>query len=814
MANLTEKNGKWGLTSNIVPASSSKTLIINTQNKYLDKDIQVNVDAISLDAARTVTGNTSRHPGEGYVSLTVDKSELNLITNTPVSGTYYTLTAIGSGEVSTDTGYIVEGTTTSREDSINRYIMKSVYGSAKTGTPPNTGVKVEIQPNGYLTIPAGYYPEDRHVYANKADTSGESQSASGYSLSVISLSGESDVVAGTYNSSTKKYPITANNLSVEASFSASTSGWFSSGSAIDADTDGVTIGYMPKAVSAGNTASATISEVGSNETTKTHINLLATKPSSGTYYTLTANGSGSSKISTGGYLPTNETLAEASTTKDYYIVKGTIDLSAVGGTSSGTINRGEKIKIGAGYYPTDLYYTAQDDAHTYFQPDSDFFQTGTSGAVGTTIVIPANQYTTSNFYLKAGTAGNVSGGAITGTNVNVSDTDNGIYVTRAEVSYSITKEGWISSAGTGLASGKKYITGITVPKDKPFTLTTTADTALDTTSNITITNNAFRQLAITNNTNGDVNINGAGRTDFTSGSATTGNLYVIAYNDASTPAKTASKQVVTNGKWTKTSLSATSTSGDYYGWISYTRPDQKTDSGNTTLNDTTTTKTFAAGYYANEHGATHATVNIPDPTIAWDSTNKVIKATGSWTAGFTVDTSYSKTATVASLDSNFKAENIKSGVTIFGVQGTHAGEAHTSFTPSTTYFQTGTSGAVSTTAVIPANQYTGTAQYLKAGTASAISGGGLSGANVSFSTSNTSGISVTRAAASYSISTAGWISSAGTGLSADTQYLTGVTILKPSSGTRKFAVTVPNGTGTATFTFNVDSSGNVTVTES
>ena len=170
MANLTEKNGKWGLTSNIVPASSSKTLIINTQNKYLDKDIQVNVDAISLDAARTVTGNTSRHPGEGYVSLTVDKSELNLITNTPVSGTYYTLTAIGSGEVSTDTGYIVEGTTTSREDSINRYIMKSVYGSAKTGTPPNTGVKVEIQPNGYLTIPAGYYPEDRHVYANKADT--------------------------------------------------------------------------------------------------------------------------------------------------------------------------------------------------------------------------------------------------------------------------------------------------------------------------------------------------------------------------------------------------------------------------------------------------------------------------------------------------------------------------------------------------------------------------------------------------------------------------------------------------------------------
>lgn len=42
------------------------------------------------------------------------------------------------------------------------------------------------------------------------------------------------------------------------------------------------------------------------------------------------------------------------------IAKATITNNTSGGTSSGTINVGKQIKIGAGYNPTDLYYTAQD----------------------------------------------------------------------------------------------------------------------------------------------------------------------------------------------------------------------------------------------------------------------------------------------------------------------------------------------------------------------------------------------------------------------------------------------------------------------
>ena len=43
---------------------------------------------------------------------------------------------------------------------------------------------------------------------------------------------------------------------------------------------------------------------------------------------------------------------------------GTITNNTSGGTSSGTVNRGSQIKIGAGYYSSDTYYTAQSNSGT------------------------------------------------------------------------------------------------------------------------------------------------------------------------------------------------------------------------------------------------------------------------------------------------------------------------------------------------------------------------------------------------------------------------------------------------------------------
>lgn len=118
-----------------------------------------------------------------------------------------------------------------------------------------------------------------------------------------------------------------------------------------------------------------------------------------------------------------------------------------------------------------------------------------------------------------------------------------------------------------------------------------------------------------------------------------------------------------------------------------------------------------------------------------------------------------------------------------------------------------------------------------------FTGGGVSGtatasatnASISSSTNN-SGVSIaaaasaTRAQVTYNGAVGGWVTksngaealaaSSATALTSTTYYINGVTLTKPSSGTRTFSVVVPNGATTATFVFNVDTSGNVTITES
>lgn len=119
----------------------------------------------------------------------------------------------------------------------------------------------------------------------------------------------------------------------------------------------------------------------------------------------------------------------------------------------------------------------------------------------------------------------------------------------------------------------------------------------------------------------------------------------------------------------------------------------------------------------------------------------------------------------------------------------------------------------------------------KAEGSNTITGGAVSctyqtGTGVTLSNStNNSGVSVTFrgsravATATTSISTNGYISSTDTAFAGElaastadtTYYINGVTITPPTTGTRTFAITVPNGDSTVTFNFNVDSSGNVVI---
>ena len=102
-------------------------------------------------------------------------------------------------------------------------------------------------------------------------------------------------------------------------------------------------------------------------------------------------------------------------------------------------------------------------------------------------------------------------------------------------------------------------------------------------------------------------------------------------------------------------------------------------------------------------------------------------------------------------------------------------------------------------------------------------------ASISSSTNN-SGVliqtkySIDAATISYNAAANGWINKAAnattgssttalTATNGTAYYINGVTLTAPSSGTRSFTITVPNGSvETLTFNFSVDANGNTTIT--
>lgn len=222
----------------------------------------------------------------------------------------------------------------------------------------------------------------------------------------------------------------------------------------------------------------------------------------------------------------------------------------------------------------------------------------------------------------------------------------------------------------------------------------------------------------------------------------TGRLYINAATDADTSStggygflSVLGQTILQDGAWKTTNISATTSSGTYYGKVVYTQPTQQNASSEVILDTTTTSKSYSAGYYGNAHGA------------------KIILE--------------EKTASAAG-----------------------------AITP--------TSGKVLSKVTVPS------------GTAGAVTGGAVTGTNIELVTANTNnGIQIQRAASSYQISKAGWISSAGSQLASTTVYAKGVKLVPPAAGAanREFYIQVPNGNTTdyITFTFKVDSTGNVWV---
>ena len=180
-----------------------------------------------------------------------------------------------------------------------------------------------------------------------------------------------------------------------------------------------------------------------------------------------------------------------------------------------------------------------------------------------------------------GGALNSKGATAAFTNVTTSSTNNGISILakgtagRDAVLYNGAVNGWVSKADNATASAAVssstwdgttyYITGINVPVDKPFTLTTAADTALDSTSDITITNAAFRKVVVSNS--GTVIANSA--------SNSAGNVQIQAYTSGTASSAEDAQTVVENGVWKTYSKNPTaSAQGPFYGKTSITAVSQ------------------------------------------------------------------------------------------------------------------------------------------------------------------------------------------------------------------------------------------------
>ena len=230
---------------------------------------------------------------------------------------------------------------------------------------------------------------------------------------------------------------------------------------------------------------------------------------------------------------------------------------------------------------------------------STYFNTGTSSDKNVTIT---PKYTTTAGYSTALTTATNNGGVTywkiktaspvfdggtlsgnstaTGTNVTLSSTDNGIKIQTAytaastAVLYNGAVNGWVSKTDNtqALAAQSKastngttyYVTAVTVPKDKSFSVTTVEDTALDTTSDLDITNAAYRRVDITNAANGTVLVSNAGNITSTQ-TAKTGTIKINAYDTSSATSLAGEKTIIENGVWKTTTISAANTA--YYGRV-------------------------------------------------------------------------------------------------------------------------------------------------------------------------------------------------------------------------------------------------------
>lgn len=722
-----------GTIPSFAPASKYYATTSDQSIATKDKYLTGNITISKLTSSNYSAANIKHN-----VTITVNNGNANVYS---VKGTFTSASTVSSGQTAAAAGQILSG------------YSAWVNGAEVKGSVANgSGITF----NGKTaTAGAGYY-----ATAPTADMQLAAVTSPNSTISSVTY---------TYNSSSGKFDIAGSNTIAaptvsRAGYISSTEGSKTAGTA----NVSTTVNKVGLSASISGTAKVTptlskVAEVSGNDAINIGDDSVSdlsaattTKPTSGYYVAIKSNASSTDitatpAVSSAGYGTTSQYSATTAT-------------QAVG---------------------------ANDSVTTYFTIPG-----ATATVTGTNTVTPSASVAAGN------------------SNVTLSTTNNGIPVTatgggtasvtataKTNVSGYAADSATLGSATLNASSktttATKYITAITVPKDKTFTLTTTADTALDSTSNVTINNNAYRQLVVSNAANGDVNVTNTGRTDVVSASSSNGTVTVSAYPKGTGTTIVAAKTIVSGGRWAGDSgvkkASVTSQTGPFYGEI-YVAPmsDGPDAVGSISFSPTTGTQTPAITKQSTPSGVTNAANGNATTTAPSSGVYVAVK-------------SDAKTTTLTATETISTAGYAAAGT--FNTKTLTIGAAASAMTyvPIKTATPAFDGGAVSGSVT------------------------NITGTNVTLSDTN-NGIAVTgagtatRAAVLYNGAVSGWVTAAdnatalaaqstATTLTAKTRYITGVNIPVPSGDTpNTFNVTVPNGASDViTFVFKVDKNRNVWV---
>ena len=567
--------------SKITTAGWMNTGALATATANITRYFPVTTAVISVTGGGLTSGNGAvSMANKGYYNgSSYDSSDIIDITSqTSAASGYYALVATGSGSVNraainrqvTTAGYAPldaaavqqsAATSLSSNSATATYYVKKSTLSATQINSSNS--------NQTVTVSAGYYPSNRTITINKMSTYTPTTSYT-YSGNMTTYfdsatSGNATLtITPRYTMTTAGYVAVASNSNnggigywkIKNSTTSITAGAVS-GTTFTQGKVTVNTGWVNSAVtvtgaSFANSATSGITYLDISSTNQAPILI------SGDYLYINKGYTDNVKISLAKLVPDDATIEAYNVTSTNQILSGYAAYNSQGTLLSGTIPtnsadnmtvNNNTISITAGYYPEAVSKSVRNATLSY-----------TGGALN-------NKGATASF----------------SSNVTTTSTSNGISLTaigqagRAAVTYNSTTSGWVSVTSGGNVSSAVgattwsgstyYISGITVPKDIPFNLTTVADTALDNTSNITITNGAYRQINMTNNGNLSITSTG-GTTTVVHGSSSSGSIIINAFNSSGTPALTGAKTIVSNGRWSTTSVAAgPEMLGPYYGEV-------------------------------------------------------------------------------------------------------------------------------------------------------------------------------------------------------------------------------------------------------